>query len=381
MIFLPNNCHCTTLKVTPKNWKQLRTIKGSWYIHYRFYDPIRGEKLRIVKGMNKFKDIKQRKIITEELIREETANLMAGYNPFLNNKIAPEGLSEYTSLFDAFEQSLEKIKVRVQQNTYLDVKSSLKFLKKAAKKLGYQSLLISEFRRKHLREMLDVATKNKTASTFNRYKKNMGIILGELVELDLVDVNYATIIRKRKTIRGIKQILTDKERRKIDDYTKEHYPEFNRFIHIFFHSGARITELLRVKVKDVDIDNQLFLVTILKGNRPFEAVKAIKGVALPYWKDLIKGANDDDYIFSVGLEPGAEKIRGEQLTRRWKRQVKKELGINKDLYSLKHLHSDEVAKIRDINTARSLNDHTSLRTKNIYAVGERIRELERVKKS
>ncbi len=76
MISLPNNCRCSELKVMPKNWKnQHASLKKDWYLYYRFYDPIfkanrqfpKG-KLIIIKGMNQYKILSQRRDVTNHLI-------------------------------------------------------------------------------------------------------------------------------------------------------------------------------------------------------------------------------------------------------------------------------------------------------------------------
>jgi integrase len=51
-------------------------------------------------------------------------------------------------------------------------------------------------------------------------------------------------------------------------------------MHIFFHSGARLTELMRLQVQDVDLRNQVFKLIVKKGRMSKEVLRLIKDIAL-----------------------------------------------------------------------------------------------------
>ncbi len=159
---------------------------------------------------------------------------------------------------------------------------------------------------------------------------------------------------------------------------------------IFFHSGAWRTELLKVKGKDVDLEKQQIKVTVIKGSSRREVFKTLKDLALPFWKEALTRCHKEDYVFSQGLKPGAVMIDPKQITRRWKTHIKDMkgkdgkpiggLGITADFYSLKHLHSDQVASLLTLEEAGRHNNHTSTSTTLIYAVNEMERQADRVKK-
>jgi hypothetical protein len=133
-------------------------------------------------------------------------------------------------------------------------------------------------------------------------------------------------------------------------------------------------------VKDVDLKKGEFVILVKKGSQKRYIKKPIKNIAKPFWRQQLRGAKADQYVFSKGLLPGVIKIREEQVTRRWKRLVKDKLGIGADLYSLKHLNTDETSALLDIEAAAKLNGHTSSRiTKLHYAFGEEQRTIERLR--
>jgi integrase len=194
-----------------------------------------------------------------------------------------------------------------------------------------------------------------------------------------METNITRDISKKKTVRKIKRILTPAECKKVSNWVKNYDRHFWLLIHIFFHSGCRTTEIFRVKRKHVDLVNQTVLITVLKGNQPFEVLKPIKNIAVEYWKEAIRNAGTENYIFAKGLTPGPVAINPRQATRRWNRHMKKKLGIVCDWYALKYLNSDQVSKEKGLKVASLLNSHTNTNTTRLYAVNEQERMNEEIK--
>jgi integrase len=76
-------------------------------------------------------------------------------------------------------------------------------------------------------------------------------------------------------------ILTKAERQYVSELLQTSYPEFFRFLNIFFHSGARISELMKLKKPDVDIAGQRFRSEIKKGRKTRIVWRPIKNIAVP----------------------------------------------------------------------------------------------------
>ena len=78
MISLSHGCNCSTLSVNPKNWKTCKAsaLASNWYIQYYFYDTtIKKKKYIIIKGMNRFKTLEERREATKQLIENEIYQL------------------------------------------------------------------------------------------------------------------------------------------------------------------------------------------------------------------------------------------------------------------------------------------------------------------
>jgi integrase len=365
------NSH-SSLSVSPKNWKTKKaSIAKDWFILYRFYDSrFPKPKQIMLKGMNSFKNLQERQIETQKLLEKELAALKDGFNPFDKNTIVPIEEQQIT-LIQALKLALEK--VSVAEVTKKDIKTSMDKFEIAITQLDWIQLSISDVSRKHIRQILDKSS--NTDDRFNKNRSYLMILISVLCELELVAFNFVRDIKKRKVVKYLRQVLTDEERVKVNEYLLNEYPEFHRFLHIFFHSGARISELIRLKVSDVDLANQRFKMVIKKGTTYREVWKTIKTIALPFWIELINDSNESDFVFSKGLKPGAIEIQPYQINKRWYRLVKKKLNIKADFYSLKHLHTTEVVELIGAKEAAIHNGHnsTSMVSK-VYDVRREIRE-------
>ena len=92
MSSLPQNFNCSELTVHPKGWKYCKAsaLAHKGYIQYHFYDSaLKKRKFVILKGMNSFRTLDERREATKQLIENELHLLMEkGYNP-ITGKFAP----------------------------------------------------------------------------------------------------------------------------------------------------------------------------------------------------------------------------------------------------------------------------------------------------
>jgi hypothetical protein len=115
MIYLPNACYSSELRVIPRNWKTLKKITTDWYIYYRFYDPVSKEKglypkgkLVKVRGMNNYHTVADRRKATTNILNDELEKLKAGYNP-IGRDIAPDSNDGFIDASTPFVQALQLV--------------------------------------------------------------------------------------------------------------------------------------------------------------------------------------------------------------------------------------------------------------------------------
>lgn len=393
-ILLPNGCYCSIPKISPLSaYGKNASVKRDWCIQYRFYDPgvlDKAEKIKpiqiIFKGMNEYKTVSERRLVCKELIENELTLLESkGYNP-ITKLCKPEIITTYDieptlPFIKAVELARQKLKCA--EATKKDIKSCLKYIEKSAKDLNLHTLQIQQVRRKHMSLVLDNCQKLKShwsSHIFNHYRAYLMMLFKKLVELEAIESNPVDqYLPKEITENNIRKLATDDQIKTILEHFKDD-TAYLRFIHIFFHSGARPVELTRIKACDVDLDKEVFRIKARKGNRTREQEKSIKKIALQYWKDLMHEAKPDQHLFSKGLKPGDKPVTRDYITKKWNREVKNDktgLGIKIDLYSLKHKNLDEIAAYLSIKEAQKAAGHESPVITMVYAIGEAKRQNER----
>lgn len=395
-------CTCTETWASPANWKTIsskKALTANWYVQCNFYDPKFHEKypngFPFRKKLNKIKDIEQRKAAMSFYL-EEIPKLFydKGYNPITKTfmfdheikskeekqrhltEICPE--TPFLIALDLAHKS-----VKVAESTFNDIKYMLARIKPAVENLRFDELKISEVKRKHVRLILDhleETEKKFSAHKFNKYRSYLSTLYKEIIEFEAIEVDVALQIKKRIHEVKIRETLNENERKIVNEYLKNNFPDFWRFTVLFFHSGGRITELLNLKVEDVNLKSQKYRVLISKGKQYKWVDRVIKDVALDLWIKSVYGAKNDDYVFSIGLRPGTQRIRSEQINRRWRTHVKQKLNISADFYALKHINLDETAAILSMKDAAAMASHTSTAMiEKHYAVGEKERQFIRLK--
>ena len=401
MLHLPNACYCSELHVYPKNWNSAgASLKKNWYIYYRFHDPAFAHHpkykygyLRVLKGMNKTATLSDRRFLVARIISHEMYLLKAkGYNPITSTYIEFSDpnfeVDPQTPFIQALRKALEK--TDGVKGTLVDMASVVNGIEKSAIQLHFQDMPIGMISRKYIKVLLEQCGKNNkrwSGRRHNMYRSYLMKLFKELIQLEAVDNNPVRDIIKAREIKRERVMPTMNERRRIDEYLKRTQYNFWRLLQCFYHSGSRETELMNLQGKDVNLIEQTCKYIIKKGPNIREVRKPIKDTALPLWIEIMKDCKPNDYIFSKGLVPGPNAIRPDQLGRRWTLHVKKALGIEVNLYSLKHLHSTEsmdeleqTYKYDGAGDVAKFNGHTSTAMViGIYDTKNKARRDDRIK--
>lgn len=367
---LPNGCYCSTPSVNPANWKQIgASIKKDWYIQYWFYDGTGAKRLRIVKGMNDYKDLHKRRTATEVILARELELLQAGFNPIAGavtaSAMASHEIEPNTKVIDALEEAHKRLSCC--KETKNQIKLVIGYIETAAAQLGYHTMAIADIRQRHVAYILERIEENKgvlSASSYNHYRNYLGMLFKKLRSFGVTDVNPRNLDTRSET-KMIREILTPEQVKIVNDHLHANHYNFWRFWQIFSQSGARKTELIGLKMEAVDLYNQRYKVIIRKRKKYEEVPKTITKSILPLWNEIMAEAKPGDYLFSWDLKPGPLKVRTDQINRRWREHVKLKLGIKADFYSEKHRFTTTtmniiLGEIKDAaKIAAGHNSHTS----------------------
>lgn len=383
-LLLPHGCRTGKISVSPKNWEDSDADTGvDWFIHYRFHDPNFQSKypkgfLVQVRGMNASKGLMARRRDTRGLIDDEIKHLEEGYNPILKRTVSVELNELEIPPTCPFMIALQRAYGMLPENkTTAEIRKALVHIKVALKQLGYENIKISDIRRRHIKALLAKIGQNKKETTgkewgapsYNHYRSYLDILFNQLDEAEATEMDPVSKVKKKRITKTIRVILTAGEVDVLNEKVQAQQYTLWRFIHIFFHSGARMAELMLVKRKDVDLPGQRFMVIVRKGSGDIEQVwKTITLAALPLWTEVMQEGklqtvgqrgfsgrtpccllqlpnnphSPNDFLFSYELRVGSRPINEHQVTKRWRIHVKKKLGIEADFYSLKHKNTTEI---------------------------------------
>lgn len=369
---LPNSCRVSVFTVNPSDWNDRRktSIKKPWRITYRFYDPRFKDtkdwgKLISIKGMNRAKTLEERREYTELLIKNEKYMLsVEGYNPITKKSHGTvEMLNGIIADSDTLENSLRKAfsLITLSDSSMRNIKTSKKYFIESAASLNFDRMQLSDLKRAHVRAILNrQAEVNKyTSKRFNSVRADMMTLFEEILASDAIEYNPVKGIKKKKVIVKKREVLTDSEFLKVTKFLKNNYPSFYRFVMIFFYSGCRASELMRITLEDVKLDTMEFSVRVEKGRSHKISTRAINRNALSYWVEVCKEAEEGQFLFARGLSPSDKPINEWQVYKRWRVHVKEKLGITADFYSLKHLYTTKIIESYGDDLAASVNGHAS----------------------
>jgi len=274
------------------------------------------------------------------------------------------------------------------------VRGAIRAMNRAAFLLNYLSIPISEITPQHIMlsfELLAKINPRFTDKTQNKLRSYLVSLFRELAIARAVSSNFIKELPILPEDEPLRRVLEEEEIIKIDRYLKERDYNYWRFIHLFHQSGCRETEFSKVQVGNVNLNKMEFTVWVLKGRVYREVIKPIALSVLHLWKEVISECHvfaneiknssivDKIFLFSKFVKPGFFYIRPDQFGRRWKKYVKVDLGIDKDLYKLKHLYSDRIAAALSLKHAQHQNSHEIAATTLIYTVNEEQRRMEELK--
>lgn len=348
-IQLPNGCFVPEFKLSPKN--PTNTDKD-WIICYDFCDPEYPKPFRRqIRGMNHEKNFTDRKKAVKTLIDAEIEYLQSGFNPFKKEIIAPVNfeVNPNTPFIAALKIAYTKIKA--VKGTLIDIKAVIKGVELSAKQLGIHNYPVKNVSRKYFKMIFEKCRENNerfSAARQNRYRAYLMKLYNELIEMEAVEVNPLRDIRKEKVTKNTRVTLTVEQRKQINEHLYENHYTLWRCVQIFFASGAREIEIMRVQKKHVNLGEQSCLYLVKKGQEERWVDRPITDSVLYLWEEILsESENDEDFLFSKFLKPGPVKIREDQLLRRWRKYVKIELGISVELYTLRHMNATEISSRLD----------------------------------
>lgn len=342
-----------------------------WFVFFRY----EGKLIRKKYGINYINDYKNREIEANCLRDVLHRKLKEGWNPLINEEIAPK---INLTFIEALDFAIEKKKPKIGLKTLSGYNGTIKFIKTAIKEVNLIDLKIIDAKRFHIKLIFEKAKeqRNWSNNAHNKHLNHLKAILSELIQWDILEINPAFNIKNLdvSTDSDVHVPANDKDIEIIKNEIEVNYPNFYNFIITIFHTGIRPEEILKIKLGMINIEKMEFILpaSITKKNR--KRIVPINQHLMLYYKKIgFEGLPKDYFLFGSFREsgkgnigkfedfiPGPTHVNRDTATRRWETIVKKKLKINMTMYAMKHLGADKkILAGLDLDSLRELYGHTS----------------------
>ncbi|GAB5563766.1 MAG: hypothetical protein Wins2KO_08290 [Winogradskyella sp.] len=371
---LRQNNKFTTPKINDFNGD----LKKRWYVYFYYRNPETGKMQRmnnIYGGVNRLKTKSARYALLKLYMSRLEHFLNLGYDPFGNNdelhskylkdekeeiktkttvssgqsnseSINIEALqpnSEYKreaqsiSIEKAFKKAIELKQNVVGKKTLEDYNARLNSLQRWLKKEYKSIVYIHEIQKSHIVKYLNQVLLNSSARNRNNYRTVFSSIFQLLEDNDIIERNFIKSIKQIKSKPKRHKTYSDKEQERIFQHLEENDPILLLFIKFISYNFLRPVEVCRLKVKDINLEEQTLQYTSKTKNL---AIKLIPDILFNQLPDLSL-LDPNDFLFTpkkIGGKWNASEInRRTNFSKRFKK-VKEELGFSEDhtLYSFRH---------------------------------------------
>lgn len=344
-------------------------LADDWYVYYEIYSEeehtfIPMPKVRV--NINRIKDLKDKKIYGANLVKAVDSLLKRGITPDVyqqqpfdkeGNLLDPGEDIRRLPIIAGLKWAFEERSKEVQPNTVKDYRSVLKYVNPAIEKIGYSKITVGQFRKGHLRKVMDLIQKEEGISDnrYNTYVENLQGLYKAFKRNDVFDVSpIAFFERKDEEDPEPTETLTPEERRKVFDYFLKVNPGFLHYFLCLYHTALRPKEIVALQISNYYEAEACFrlhpketVVVHGKEERKTKGKKRARYIPIPpELYGIMKAKNLSQfpaewYVFGKGFDPGSVNIARKVATDYWKKHVKGILKIDKDLYSLKYSGIDD----------------------------------------
>ncbi len=344
-------------------------LTKEWYIYYWFRNPDTSEleRIRIKGGINQEKTAAARTRVAKALMSALNKMLQSGWSPWTSEYHVPGNLT----ITAAFELALRHKEGTVSKKTHSEYRIAWNKLKAFLESKKLQHFPASTLTDRHILQLRDqLVAKGLAAKTINTGITHLRTLWGVLLDHQEVKVNIFTRVKDLREVEGNKNVpLTDEELAKVSAHLQAKHPGLLLLCRFIYGSAVRPLECLGIRRKHIDFDLGILKLpgTISKNNRtqvvdlPEQLLEMLRAIGFDK-------ADTELLLFTTNkLVPGTKVTHRNRVSDLWKQLVRVELGIDKDMYSLKHKGAIDLVNANvDIKKIQVYMRHSSLQITDQY---------------
>jgi len=272
-----------------------------WYVYFYYRSPSTGRmdhKCMYYDGINKYKTVKERKAYGKNLVRAYTKLLQEGFNPLENTiKTDPENLA-HISLLDAFKNTVAIKNKEIALETQKDWKYKALQFENYLIKRNLDTINVRDLKTSHIIQYLNfVSNRGVSNKTVNNHRSFLSPIFSKMLNNQIIEHNPVSGIEIRKTTPEKNKPFTAEEIEKIKKYIEKNNYLLLVFIRFVSYGFLRPIEVVRIKIKDIDLtNNQLFVQSKTEKRATIRIVPQLHKEIL---KMNVAKRNKEDYLFTI----------------------------------------------------------------------------------
>lgn len=323
----------------PKIYDANGDLSKRWYVYYSYRNPATDKLERqtpIYAGVNKFKNLKERKNAIKILAKAVENILENGFNPYDEDSVPVDETKNY-SIPDAITFSLELKKNTLKDNSFRDYRIRIKSFEKWLLANGFENRYITAVNKKTIVTFLNSVLSTTSAKNRNNTRAILSMFFQSLEDNDIIPDNFVKKINVLKSNPERNKTYSSKQEVDIFNYLKSNDELLLLFIQFISYNHLRPVEVVRLQIKDVNVKDRRIYV---RAKNKAVKVKIIPEILLSTLPDLEK-FHPESYLFTpngIGHEWATnETDKRDYFSKRFKK-VKDSLGLGKDygLYSFRH---------------------------------------------
>lgn len=323
----------------PKIYDANGDISKRWYVYYSFRNPATDKLERqtpIYAGVNRFKNLRERKNAIKILAKAVENILENGFNPYDEDSVPVDEVKNY-SIADAVTFSLELKINTLKENSFRDFRIRIKSFEKWLLANGFENRYITAVNKKTIVTFLNSVLSTTSAKNRNNTRAILSMFFQSLEDNDIIPDNFVKKINVLKSNPERNKTYSSKQEVDIFNYLKSNDELLLLFIQFISYNHLRPVEVVRLQIKDVNVKDRRIYV---RAKNKAVKVKIIPEKLLSTLPDLEK-FHPESYLFTpngIGQEwTTNETDKRDYFSKRFKK-VKDSLGLGKDygLYSFRH---------------------------------------------
>lgn len=294
--------------------KPPRLVKGwKWLIEWEVFIPGTTNRLRIRKTY----DLNRACFITDPEGREARAQFilaekMKEWSDTTRRKEMEKSARGSINILEALQIAL-KFKLHTdREHTRITYSSFTGIFTKWLEEQGWDTLPLSAFDKAKAKQFLDHVLLDRkdrygnsvSNRTYNNYIINMRALFYELVEREYISENPFTGHKPRKEEQKLRHAIDQDDTTKIARYVYQNNRPVYLAILLISHCGLRLSELRRIRSRDIDLDRGLI---ILAGNQTKNKERAfitIPTAVIPTLRKFeLEKIPGQHLVFGLALKP------------------------------------------------------------------------------